>query len=145
MVGRGGIRNDLLEQGLPLCAEYFRSFAYNLKMINEEAANKLLNLIIAALDDSQRYKIRKENDRARRLHEVGLRVSQLVFMALSRAIKPHTVRYELARLLYAHSDVYFQEHARRRGSLLKPKEVEAIAKALEKTLTRHELPSLYVF
>jgi hypothetical protein len=142
VVQRGGRRVDLLEQGLPLSLDTALLFADQLHLEDQKRRGegereegvvpKLLNLVAAGLREPPPGA--RDAQCAQRLHEVGLRVGQLLYLALTRVIEPYEVRYELARLLYAQSDLSFEDCARRRGAFLTPDDVELVVSAAEKAL-----------
>jgi hypothetical protein len=138
VVQRGGRRVDVLEQGLPLSLDTVLLFADGLYLEDQRLEEgdrvvpKLLNLVVAGLREPQAGA--RDAQCAQRLHEVGLRAAQLLFLTLTRTLRPHELRYELARLLYARSDVDFEECARRRGAFLAPGDVERIVSAAERAL-----------
>jgi hypothetical protein len=138
VVQRGGRRVDLLEQGLPLSLDTVLLFADGLYLEDQKRREedrvvpKLLNLVVAGLREPPPGA--RDAQCAQRLHEVGLRVGQLLYLALTRVIEPYEVRYELARLLYARSDLSFEDCARRRGAFLMPDDVELVVSAAEKAL-----------
>jgi len=143
----GGRRVDLLEQGLPLSYDDIITFADELYQIERDKRfycrgilQKLLNLVIAGLKDPP-VGI-KEVQHARKLHEVGLKVAQLVYLTLARILHPEELRYEIARLLYAQSDISFENYAREHGTLLSPYEVDCLAGVLEKMLYTAKLGEL---
>jgi hypothetical protein len=139
VVQRGGRRVDLLEQGLPLSLDTALLFAHELYLkdqgrgVDERVMPRLLNLVTAGLRDPLRGA--RDAECAQKLHEVSLRVGQLIFLVLTRVIEPYVLRYELARQLYAQSDLSFEECARRRGAFLTPSDVEEVVSAAEKALT----------
>jgi hypothetical protein len=132
-VQRGGKRVDLMEQGLPLLLDPLLTFAD--KLYKDEAPQhegtrqRLLRLMVAALREPRATA--EEAQHARRLHESGLRTSQLIYLALMGVLRSDEVRYELARLFYAQSDLAFEEYAKRRGAFLAPRDVERIATLIE--------------
>ena len=138
VVQRGGRRVDMLEQGLPLSLDTVLLFANGLYLEDqrleewERVVPKLLKLVVAGLREPPAGA--RDAQCAQRLHEVGLRAAQLLFLTLTRTLRPHELRYELARLLYARSDVDFEECARRRGAFLAPNDVERIVSAAERAL-----------
>ena len=140
VVQRGGRRVDLMEQGLPLSPDTILAFADGLYGSDEGAHRRLLNLIIEGLREPPPGGTR-DGQRARKLHEVGLRVAQLIYLALTQALRPEEALYELARLLYAQSDLALEEYAKKRGALLTPYDVECIALAMRKALSRAPLYS----
>ncbi len=85
-----------------------------------------------------RGRSREEEARAQRLHEIGIRAAQLIYMVLMRTIESEQLRYELARMLYAQSDEKLEELAGRRGSLLGPYDVNIIVEAAEEVLRRSQ-------
>jgi hypothetical protein len=139
VVQRGGRRVDLLEQGLPLSLDTALLFADELyledqgRREDERVMPRLLNLVTAGLRDP--LPGARDAQCAQKLHEVSLRVGQLIFLALTRVIEPYVLRYELARQLYAQSDLSFEECARRRGAFLTPSDVEEVVSAAERALT----------
>jgi hypothetical protein len=139
VVQRGGRRVDLLEQGLPLSLDTALLFADELyledqgRREDERVMPRLLNLVTAGLRDPPRGA--RDAQCAQKLHEVSLRVGQLIFLVLTRVIEPYVLRYELARQLYAQSDLSFEECARRKGAFLTPSDVEEVVSAAEKALT----------
>jgi hypothetical protein len=138
VVQRGGRRVDLLEQGLPLSLDTALLFADELYLEDQgrreedRVMPRLLNLVVAGLREPPAGA--RDTQCAQRLHEVGLRVGQLLYLALTRVIEPYEVRYELARLLYARSDVDFEDCARRRGAFLTPSDVEEVVSVAERAL-----------
>jgi hypothetical protein len=141
IVQRGGKRVDLMEQGLPLSLDALLTFADKLYQgeapQHEEVRQKLLRLMVAALREPRARAEEAQN--ARRLHVVGLRASQLIYLALMGVLRPDEVRYELARSFYAQSDSEFEGYARRKGALLTPRDVERIATAIEEVSTKAEV------
>jgi len=139
VVQRGGRRVDLLEQGLPLSLDTALLFADELyledqgRREDERVMPRLLNLVTAGLRDP--LPGARDAQCAQKLHEVSLRVGQLIFLALTHVIEPYVLRYELARQLYAQSDLSFEECARRRGAFLTPSDVEEAVSAAERALT----------
>jgi hypothetical protein len=138
VVQRGGRRVDLLEQGLPLSLDTILLFADELYLEDqrleewERVVPKLLKLVVAGLREPPTGV--RDAQCAQRLHEVGLRAAQLLYLTLTRVLKPHELRYELARLLYARSDVDFEDCAKRRGMFLAPRDDERAVSAVERAL-----------
>jgi len=135
IVQRGGRRVDLMEQGLPLSLDDLLNFADELcKSKSEETCKRLLRLVIEGLR-GPRAGIEDEQ-RARKLHEVGLKAAQLIYLALTRALRPDEALYWLARSLYAQSDAAFEDYAKRRGAFLTPHDIECIEEAIKAVLSR---------
>jgi len=136
IVQRGGKRVDLMEEGLPLSLDDLLNFADELYELckSEETHKRLLNLVIEGLREP-RAGIEDEQ-RARKLHEVGLKAAQLIYLALTRALRPDEALYWLARSLYAQSDAAFEDYAKRRGAFLTPHDIECIEEAIKAVLSR---------
>jgi hypothetical protein len=123
----GGRRVDLMEQGLPLSLDTLLVFADKLYEKNERAHKRLLNLVIEGLKETP-------EQRARKLHEVGLKAAQLIYLALTQVLRPSETLYELARSLYAHRDMEFEDYAKKIGAFLTPYDVECIFSTIEEVL-----------
>jgi hypothetical protein len=142
VVQRGARRVDLMEQGLPLSLDILIMFADELyredKLREEETSLRLLNLIGASLREPPAGA--KDAQNARKLHDVGMRAAQLIYLTLTRVLDIHELRYQLARLLYAQSDLDFENYAVRKKAFLKPQEVERIASTIERISRIAEAP-----
>jgi len=132
VVQRGGRRVDLMEQGLPLSLDTLLAFADKLYEKSEEAHKRLLNLVVEGLREPPIGA--RDGQHARKLHEVGLKAAQLIYLTLTRVLRPSEALYEIARSLYAQSDAEFEEYAKRRGALLTPYDVECVFSAIEEAL-----------
>lgn len=134
VVGESANRLDLYEQGSPLSVEALMRFADELKHRAEERGRHthkaLLTLAICALTEPS-AKQREIRELEQKLRDIGLKVSQLLFMSLTGALGSENLSYMLARLLYAHSDERLEGFARERGAMLYPSDVKLIVEAVE--------------
>jgi hypothetical protein len=139
VIGQGARRSDLYEQDLPLDIENLRCFADELVLLEQSAKRRthrrLQNLLRAALSEP-RGRDEREERLSRQLHNAGIRIAQLIFMALTHSIGTEQLAYEAARLMYAHTDVEFERWARQRGALLEPSDLPLIVRAIESCLKR---------
>lgn len=128
VIFRGIRRVDLLESDFPLTSENYMAFADNLKHLcgDENTVERLLNLLRFALEQPP-----AGETLSRKLHDAGLRVSQLITMCLMRVISINQVAYEISRLFYAQSDIDFERHAKKKGAFLYPRDVSHIINTIE--------------